>query len=70
MNRIAEECVLCDFGIYSDFFLQALTKRIGSYIKVVLRLQANPEPGGHSEKSDSHFLREIGYAGLIKIHAG
>ena len=51
MNRIAEECILCDFRIYPDFFLKTLTKRIGSYIKVVLRLQANPKLGGHSEKS-------------------
>ena len=67
---MAEEYFLCDLRIYSDFFLQALTKRIGSYIKLVLVLQANPELGGHSEKSNRHFLREIGYAGLIKIHAG
>ena len=51
VNKIAEECILCDFGIYPDFFLQALTERIGSYIKLVLRLQANPELGGHSEES-------------------
>jgi hypothetical protein len=46
VNRIAEEYFLCDFRIYSYFFLQALTKRIGSYIKLVLRLQTNPELGG------------------------